>query len=156
MHTSGPDCSSLLAAIGAMADRVAGLSGSDRRRARALALRRLALLDGVFDPLALREIVKAHVGDDRMMEEDVFSVVRLDEAETFVLHQFFNLARWHTQALLTRIREIQLRRTACTRRPIRHVPTAWNGAILHNSLVGDRSLGKKTKLFGGCAYTQWY
>jgi hypothetical protein len=47
-----------------------------------------------------------------MMEEDVFSVVRLDEAETFVLHQFFNLARWHTQALLTRILEIQLRRTA--------------------------------------------
>src|SRR3954451_13690254 len=139
MGRSRLDCSSPLAATGVMAGRVAGLSGSDRRRARALALGRLALLDGVLDPLPFREIIKAHVGDDRMMKEDVFSVVRLDEAETFVLNQFFNLARWHTQALLARIREILLRQSAV--QPDCLVPPAWNGAILHNSLVGDRCSG---------------
>jgi hypothetical protein len=64
-----------------------------------------------------------------MVEEDVFSVIRLNEAEAFVLNQFFNLAYRHNS--LTPNTEHSLV-TGHGHRPIAPIPRAWNPAILHD------------------------
>src|SRR5262249_1687421 len=51
---------------------------------RTFALGRLALLDGVLDLLTFCQIVKAHVGDCRVVEEHIFTSIRLNETESFV------------------------------------------------------------------------
>ena len=74
----------------------------DRRNrcgTRAFALLTAALFDGVFDLLALGQMVELSVLDGRMMEEDISAVASLNETESLVMHEFLDRSRSHKHKL---------------------------------------------------------
>ena len=62
---------------------------------RTLALGRLTLFDRVFDLLTFGQIVKAMIRNGRVVKEDIFTTIRLNETEPFVLNQLLNLTDRH-------------------------------------------------------------
>ena len=66
-------------------------SRDDRRRPGAFSSVRLPFFNRVFDTLTLGQIVERLVGHGRMMEEDVLSAFGLNETETLLRYQLFDL-----------------------------------------------------------------